>query len=179
MWSSVIALLLDGIQEYTFGGISDPETTAKADAFLKIFLMAPRLILSSTRGVARRARLLLSGTAAAFDELLQESTPNESRDNVGFSDDKRQKRIERRVSALIQSCDLSRALNALTGSPRLEITEELIQKVRDLHPTAEEEHRIPQSAPTNINVAPNDRIYTENDLKSTCDQISSYVFFKF
>ena len=36
--------------------------------------------------------------------------------------------------------------------------------MRDLHPTAKEEHRIPQSAPTNINVAPNDRIYTENDL---------------
>ena len=39
-----------------------------------------------------------------------------------------------------------------------------MQKVRDLHPSAEEEHCIPQSAPTNINVAPNDRIYKENDL---------------
>ena len=39
-----------------------------------------------------------------------------------------------------------------------------MQIVRDLHPSAEEEHCIPQSAPTNINVAPNDRIYKENDL---------------
>ena len=40
MWSSVIALLLDGILEYSFGGTSDPETTTKADTFLKLFLMA-------------------------------------------------------------------------------------------------------------------------------------------
>ena len=164
MWSSVVALLLDGILEYAFGGISDPQTATRADAFLKLFLMAPRLILSSTRGVARRSRLFLSGTVAALEELLQESTPNERRENVPQSKDKRQKRTEQRVSALIQSCDLSRALNALAGSPPLEITEELMQKVRDLHPSAEEEHCIPQSAPTNINVAPNDRIYKENDL---------------
>ena len=107
---------------------------------------------------------MLSGTVAALEELLQESTPNERRENVPQSKDKRQKRTEQRVSALIQSCDLSRALNALAGSPPLEITEELMQKVRDLHPSAEEEHCIPQSAPTNINVAPNDRIYKENDL---------------
>ena len=48
MWSSVVALLLDGILEYAFGGISDPQTATKADAFLKLFLMAPRLILSLT-----------------------------------------------------------------------------------------------------------------------------------
>ena len=164
MWSSVIALLLDGILEYGFGGVSEPNTASKANAFLKLFLMSPRLILSSTRGVARRARLLLSGTVEAFEKLIQESTPKEIRKNVAVSKEKRQKRTEQRVSKLIQSCDLSRALNALAGSPRLEITEQLLQKVRDLHPSAEEQHRIPQSAPTKINVAPDDRLFSDNDL---------------
>ena len=77
MWSSVIALLLDGILDYSFGGVSEPNTACKAGAFLKLFLMAPRLLLSSTSGVAKRSRLLLSGTVQAFEYLLQESTPKE------------------------------------------------------------------------------------------------------
>ena len=68
------------------------------------------------------------------------------------------------MSELVQSCDLSRALNTLAGSPRLEITEELLQKVRDLHPTAEDQHRIPTSAPTKINLAPDEKLFQENDL---------------
>ena len=64
------ALLLEGILEYAFGGVSEPDTVSKANAFLKLFLMAPRLVLHSTRGVARRARLLLSGSVDAFEELI-------------------------------------------------------------------------------------------------------------
>ena len=164
MWSSVMALLLDGILAYAFGGVSEPNTASKANAFLKLFLMAPRLILSSTRGVARRARLLLSGTVQAFEVLLQESSPKENKPKFTPSEERKQKKIEQRVSELVQSCDLSRALNALTGSPRLDITEDLLQKVRDLHPSAEEEHRIPESAPTKIRVAPDDKLFKENDL---------------
>jgi len=162
MWSSVMALILDGILEYAFGGVSDPDTLSKANAFLKLFLMAPRLILSSTRGVARRARLLLSGTVHAFEQLVQESSPETGKVNSPLSDEKQRKKIELRVSELVRSCDLSRALNALSGSPRLEITEDLLQKVRDLHPSAEEQHRIPETASTKINVAPDDKLFHEN-----------------
>jgi hypothetical protein len=45
-------------------------------------LMAPGLILSSTRGVARRARLLLTGTLQTFEELLQESLPKISKNRI-------------------------------------------------------------------------------------------------
>ena len=121
MWSSVMALLLDGILEYSFGGVSEPETASRANAFLKLFLMAPRLILSSTRGVARRARLLLSGTVQAFDDLVQESSPKGNKSNAPVSDEKRQKRVEQQVFELVRSCDLSRALNALAGSPDLKL----------------------------------------------------------
>ena len=136
----------------------------RLEAFLKLFLMAPRLVLSSSRGVARRARLLLSGTVQAFEELMVELSPKQRSRTPSHSDEKQQKRIEQRVSDLIQSCDLSRALNALAGSPRLENTEDLLQKVRELHPSADVQHRIPDSAPTKINVAPDDKLFKENDL---------------
>ena len=44
MWAQAIALLLDSIMTYAFG-LTDPETVCKAHAFLKLFLMAPRLLL--------------------------------------------------------------------------------------------------------------------------------------
>ena len=57
---------------YAFGR-TDPETVCKANAFLKLFLMAPRLLLSSRCGVAQRARMLLTGTQEAFEFLLEET----------------------------------------------------------------------------------------------------------
>jgi hypothetical protein len=164
MWSAVIALLLEGLLDYSFGGVSEPNTACKADAFLKLFLMAPRLLLSSTNGVARRSRLLLSGTVQAFDFLFQESTAKESREKRPMSEETQSKRTAQRVSELIQSCDLSRALNVLARSPKQEITEDLIQKIRDLHPQSEAEHCIPQSAVTKIHVAPDDKIFQDNVL---------------
>jgi len=175
MWSSVTALLLDGILEYAFGGVSEPNTVCVANAFLKLFLMAPRLVLSSTRGVARRARLLLSGSVQAFEYLLEESTPSDRGTHYSMSETRRQKRTEQRVSELIKSCDLSRALNALAGWPRQEVTDELIQKIRDLHPDAEPEHCVPQSAPTRILVAPNDRIYKVNVLAKIIKDLRTHA----
>ena len=72
MWAQAMALLLEGIMAYAFGR-TDPETVCKANAFLKLFLMAPRLLLSSRRGVAQRARMLLTGTQEAFEFLLDET----------------------------------------------------------------------------------------------------------
>ena len=69
MWAQA---MLEGIMAYAFGR-TDPETVCKANAFLKLFLMAPRLLLSSRRGVAQRARLLLTGTQEAFESLLEET----------------------------------------------------------------------------------------------------------
>ena len=161
------------ILEYAFGGVSEPNTVCIANAFLKLFLMAPRLVLSSTRGVARRARLLLSGSVQAFEYLLEESSPSDRGAHYSMSETRMQKRTEQRVSELIQSCDLSRALNA--GSPRQEVTDELILKIRDLPPDAEHEHCIPQSAPTRILVAPNDRIYEENVLAKIIKDLRTHA----
>ena len=92
-----------------------------------------------------------------------------------MSETRRQKRTEQRVSELTKSCDLSRALNALAGSPRQELTDELILKIRDLHPDAEPEHCIPLSAPTRILVAPNDRIYKENVLAKIIKDLRTHA----
>jgi len=73
---TAIALLLDEITTYAFGH-TDPETVGKANAYLKLFLMASRLLLSSTCGVASRARLLLTGTQKIFDFLLNETLPKQ------------------------------------------------------------------------------------------------------
>ncbi len=72
MWAQAMALLLEGIMAYAFGP-TDPITVCKANAFLKLFLMAPRLLLSLRRGVAQRTRQLLTGTQEAFDSLLKET----------------------------------------------------------------------------------------------------------
>ena len=80
-----------------------------------------------------------------------------------------------RVSELIQSCDLSRALNALDRAPRQEITEELVQKIRDLHPEAEAEHCIPQSASTRIHVAPDDKRFNDNVLVKVIKDLRTHA----
>ena len=100
MWSSVTVLLLDGIIEYAFGGVSEPNTVCIANAFLKLFLMATCLVLSSTRGVARRARLLLSGSVQAFKYLLEESSPSDRGAHYLMSETRRQKRTELRYESL-------------------------------------------------------------------------------
>ena len=44
MWASVVALLLEGILLYAYGGVHGVENDCMAEAFLKLFLLAPRLI---------------------------------------------------------------------------------------------------------------------------------------
>jgi hypothetical protein len=162
MWSALLVLTLDGILDYGFGGASDSDTQLKADAFLKLFILAPRLVLSSSRGVANRAKLLLTGTVQNFNYLLQQSEPNPRNTYGPPSEDQRKKHMRKRVSELVQSCDLSRALNVLNESPRVEITEELIQKIRQLHPEAEPQHCIPQSASTRICVGPDVKLFDDH-----------------
>ena len=111
-WIQRVFLLL--IQESTVHRTTVYRTLiTDQEPFLKLFLMAPRLVLFSTRGVARRARLLLSGSVQAFEYLLEESSPSDRGAHYLMSETRRQKRTEQRVSELIKSCDLSRALNAL------------------------------------------------------------------
>ena len=43
MWASVVALLLEGIVLYAYGGVHGAENDCIAEAFLKLFLLAPRL----------------------------------------------------------------------------------------------------------------------------------------
>ncbi len=63
-----------------------------------------------------------------------------------MSEERQSKCTAQPVLELILSCDLSKALNALARAPRKKITEELVQKIRDLHPKVEAEHCFPQSA---------------------------------
>ena len=134
MWAQAISLLLDGIMTYAFG-LTDPETVCKANAFLKLFLMAPRLLLSSARGVASRARLLLTGTQEAFDFLLNETRLKpQPQAAKTLTTTQQETRTRLKVSKLIQSCDLTRAMNALDSALPLHITPELTAMIQGLHP---------------------------------------------
>ena len=108
--------------------------------------MLPRIIFSDSKGVARRSRMLLSGKLPRFQELIRIATDN-ARPRQAQRPQTRatlQKKINSRVSTLFRSCDLSRAINALSPPEELPITQEdLIQRITDLHPIAPQEHQIP------------------------------------
>ena len=163
MWSSVVALLLEGIVMYAYGGVYGSETAVMAEAFLKLFLLAPRLLLHSSRGVAERARVLLTGTVESFDSLYEAThkppTPAQSK-----TDAQKTQQVAERVSKLVESCDLSRAINLLMNVPPPAITSALTDKIRALHPTAQPEHRIPDSAPTRITIGPDEELFAESHL---------------
>ena len=71
MWSSVVALLLEGIALYAYGGVYGSKTSVTTEVFLKLFLLAPRLLLHSSHGVAERARILLVGSVESFNSLYE------------------------------------------------------------------------------------------------------------
>ena len=175
MWAQTMALLLDGIMSYAFG-LTDPETVCKANAFLKLFLMAPRLLLSSSRGVAHRARLLLTGTQETFDFLLETTRLKpKPRATTSMNPKQQDTRIRLNVSKLIQSCDLSRAMNALETTPPLVITPDLTQMIRELHPIAAPEHCIPASAPTKIRVGANERLFQQKHLERVIKDLRTHA----
>ena len=70
MWSYVVALPFEGIALYVYG-VYGSKTTVMAEAFLKQFLLAPRLLLNLSRGVTERARLLLVSTDESFNSLYE------------------------------------------------------------------------------------------------------------
>jgi hypothetical protein len=161
------SIFRDGILQYGFSNLKDSNTVNRAHAFLKLFLLAPRLILSSSQGVAMRSRLLLTGTQTAFESLFEQSCPKDKTPTAiePLTEKQRQTKIQDRVSVLIKSCDLSRAMNALMGIRPQPVTEALVQKIHDLHPEAAPEHRIPASAPTRIRIAASERLFKDNDLE--------------
>jgi len=163
MWASVVALLLEGITLYAYGGVHGAEAESMAEAFLKLFLLAPRMVLSSSRGVAERARTLLTGTVEAFD-FLYHPTQTAPTERATMSPTQQAKQTERRVSKLIESMDFSRAINALINTSQPSITPELIAKIQAMHPEAPVEHRIPDSAPTRIIIGPDEELFKESDL---------------
>jgi hypothetical protein len=159
MWAEALAVITDGIITYAFRATTAPEDQQRASAYIKLFFLLPRLLLSSSRGVAARARLILTGRLEAFQKLYEESEPSLTINPPQRTLHQEQQSINRRVSTLVKSCDLSRAINSLTIPPEVEITEEVVNKVHELHPIAQAHHRIPASAPTKIILDPGERIY--------------------
>ena len=159
MWAEALAVIINGIITYAFRATTAPEDQHRASAYIKFFFLLPRLLLTSSRGVAARARLILTGRLDAFEKLYDESEPPLRIDSPQRTQHDEQKAINRRVSTLVMSCDLSRAINSLTVSPEVEITQEVVDKVHELHPIAQVQHRIPASAPTKVNLDPGERIY--------------------
>ena len=176
MWSSVTALLLEGIVSYAYGGVNTPDNAAIAEGFLKLWLLAPRLILSTTSGVAERSRILLLGTAEAFNYLYLASKPKQRTSTPTTRTPKEEEdRIKSRVSKFIESYDLSRAINALINQPSPEITPELIDKIDALHPQAEPEHRIPDTAPTSIRLNAGEKLFNDTDVTRVVKDLRAHA----
>ena len=177
MWSEALAFMMEGIITYAFQATMAPEDQQLAMAYLKLFFLLPRLLLHSSKGVAVRARLILTGRLEAFEKLYLESEPEPRvASNHPFSTLRQQQEtINRRVSTLVKSCDLSRAINSLVLPPRVDITQDVIQKVHELHPIAQPEHRIPNSAPTKVNLDPGERIYQFQLLNRIIKDLKTHV----
>ena len=84
--------------------------------------MAPRLLLSSTRGVAARAKLFLTGTQEAFDFLLEQTTPKRKENSFANRSTEAQQnaRTQHKISELIKNCDRKALLCHLRGQHRNE-----------------------------------------------------------
>ena len=56
---------------YAYGDVYGFELKVMAEAFLKLLLLAPRLLLHSSRGVTKRVRVLLAGKVKSFNSLYE------------------------------------------------------------------------------------------------------------
>ena len=177
MWSEALAFMVEGIITYAFQATMAPEDQQLAMAYLKLFFLLPRLLLQSPKGVAGRARLILTGRLDAFEKLYEDSKsePHVANNDPTGSQRRQQETINRRVSTLVKSCDLSRAINSLVIPPRVDITQDVIGKVHELHPVAQQEHRIPNSAPTKVNLDPGERIYQFQLLNRIIKDLKTHV----
>ena len=57
MWAEALAVIINGIITYAFRATTAPEDQHRASAYIKLFFLLQRLLLTSSRGVAARARL--------------------------------------------------------------------------------------------------------------------------
>jgi len=177
MWSEALAFVLEGTITYSFHATTAPEDQQLAMAYLKLLFLLPRLLLHSSKGVAGRARLILTGRLDAFEKLYAESEPKIRAANNYPNGTQRQQQetINKRVSTLVRSCDLSRAINSLVIPPKVDITHDIIEKVHELHPIAQPEHRVPNSAPTKVNLDPGERIYQFQLLNRIIKDLKTHV----
>ena len=175
MWSEALAFVTEGIITYAFQASTAPEDQQLAMAYLKLFFLLPRLLLTSSKGVAGRARMLLTGKLDAFEELYEGSEPRGIVMQPSGTQRNAQETINRRVSTLVRGCDLSRAINALVIPERFEITQEIIAKVHELHPIAQPVHRIPNSAATKVQLDPGERIYQFQLLNRVIKDLKTHV----
>jgi hypothetical protein len=62
-------------------------------------------------------------------------------------------------SPLVRSSDLTRAMNSLSPSTPVQVTDELIKKIIDLHPVSAPEHRIPTTTQMNTLLEPQEKLF--------------------
>ena len=101
MESSVIALLLEFITLYAYGGVYGSKTAVMAETPLRLFLLAPRLLLHSSRDVAERAHVLLVGSVESFNSLYQ-ATQKPSPPFQPKTDAQQTQQVPKRVSKFIE-----------------------------------------------------------------------------
>jgi hypothetical protein len=53
MWAEALAVITDGIVTYAFRATTAPEDQQRASAYIKLFFLLPRLLLSSSRGISK------------------------------------------------------------------------------------------------------------------------------
>jgi len=89
-------------------------------AWLKLLLLLPRLLLFKGDGVVKRARMFLQGTQEALAELFRMADIQGGRRERPSRHVVRPEVVKRKASELIQSYEYSRALRLLQRTPLAE-----------------------------------------------------------
>ena len=187
LYTACLAVTLEGINSNSG---KDPETHRRQSAWLKLLLLLPRLVLHSSRDVAKRARLYLKGTMEAFQQLSsihadlvkQIKKTKEATQQYGRgqrSAKKVQDRLAAKASELVKNYELSRALRMLqrtSDQQGVDNTPEVMEAIGAAYPDSPECHRVSRLEPRKCHPAtPGHPLFTMAQLKQAIKQLSSFA----
>ena len=145
-------------------------------AWLKLLLLLPRLLLFKGDGVVKRARMFLQGTQEAMAELFRMADIQGGRRERRLRHVVRPEVVKRKASELVQSYEYSRALRLLQRTPLAEANQDTVRGLHALHPRATAEHRIPEGVDTRTrDLGPGEPHFTMDDLKRVIKDLSPHA----
>ena len=148
MYALCLAVAMEGVVACSKGHQMDKRV---GQAWLKLLLLLPRLLLFKADGVVKRARTFLQGTQKALEELFRMADMQSGRrERRSGGRVVRPEAVQRKASELVQSYEYSRALRLLQRTPLAEANQDTVRGLHALHPRAAVGHRIPEGVDTRI-----------------------------